>query len=1223
MPPLLTQKALLRAGLNLWLVGLSVLLLALRASPSAAQGTAITPTTGAGNLGTTVNTVGHTVEITGGTRPGNGANLFHSFDQFSVGQADTAQFLNTTPSLPTANILGRVTGGNASNIFGTIDTMSYPGANLFLMNPAGFLFGPSATLNVSGAASFTSADYLRFADNTRFTAMPGPTDALLTVAPVAAFGFLGSNPGAITVQGSQLAVQQGKGIALVGGDITIESGGLDGGITTQPARLSAPGGQITLASVAGPGEQPLVATPATLAAASPGSATVSSQGTIHLTSGSVLQTSSPTGYAGPILIRAGQLVMDYASLEANSAPGAQISASASTTQANVTIQAKDVTLSNGTSITTSTSGDEKAGDITFEVGTLRSNVGRDGLALSAAAPVTIDANSTGRGGAGAISIKGTTGGPADAVLLSNTEIVASVTEAAIPTVAPPISVGEQVISQNTQVTPSVPQPRIEMMAEHVELTNGTVIKADTTGGADAGSITLNVGTLKTQAGPDGRVLISSTSNCESGCAGGQAGDITIQGIPGVTPTETRSYPSVVTPNTADTEVFRFNLARSIDLQGTDVRSEAIGNAPGGMVIMRAAERALFTDSTISVATQDFDINGNKPNGEFARNAGFSRIDILAKDIALKDSKVKADAEVSSLESCPTCPDGPAAGEIWFRAQNSFTADNSSITNTSRGRAQAGITKIIKDHYFSYGAIWEPDYPDQPTNSVTLTNSEITVESQDIGLPGFLRIRANDVRLDHSVLNSTVNNVSDIQGIDVVGAGERGRVILFGRDVQGSILVSAKNLNITGGAIVAPTQGSRIGSRIELYADQLTTQPGSRPGGTIAAPRIFNVDDPTRVVISSSSTGSGGAGRITMAGESKQMPEGSPLPPASSIRLTGTDVLTDTRSDALGGEIEIKANGPVRLHNSTISSNVNDVRQQSTNVPTQGGNIDFSSGSLSMQASVISTLSTGTQNGGNIVLAAQESITASDGSTITANNTGSANAGNITINAGQQFTSTDGAITTESRQASGGNISIFARDMVRLVNSQLNASVQGGPETAGGNIFIDPSFVILQNSQILAQAVQGQGGNIAITTNQFLPDANSVVSASSQFGVSGTVTVQSPTSNLASTWARIQQNYQEAAALLRQRCAAQLGGQQSSFVVAGRDQVPAEPGSWLASPLLTDGQADAVSGVHDDGTSITTRAGPAHDFASVSVRRVPAHGALLTRVVLDRDAGCGS
>ena len=58
--------------------------------------TAITHTTGAGNLGTRMTTDGHTIQITGGTRSdyGTGTNLFHSFDQFSVGSLDTAKFVN-------------------------------------------------------------------------------------------------------------------------------------------------------------------------------------------------------------------------------------------------------------------------------------------------------------------------------------------------------------------------------------------------------------------------------------------------------------------------------------------------------------------------------------------------------------------------------------------------------------------------------------------------------------------------------------------------------------------------------------------------------------------------------------------------------------------------------------------------------------------------------------------------------------------------------------------------------------------------------------------------------------------------------------------------------------------------------------------------------------------------------------------------------------------------
>ena len=193
-------------------------------------------------------------DITGGTRPGGGANLFHSFGDFNIPTNHIANFLNGvsfdgngnpfSAGLPTSNILGRVTGGNISNIFGTIQTSGFTNANLFLINPAGFLFGPSATINVGGVMTFTSSDYIKLTDGTRFNAIPNAAaDALLTASPVSAFGFLGSNPGAITVQGSQFTVAEDTGISLVGGDITIQS-----------SRLSAPSGHINLASIASPGE---------------------------------------------------------------------------------------------------------------------------------------------------------------------------------------------------------------------------------------------------------------------------------------------------------------------------------------------------------------------------------------------------------------------------------------------------------------------------------------------------------------------------------------------------------------------------------------------------------------------------------------------------------------------------------------------------------------------------------------------------------------------------------------------------------------------------------------------------------------------------------------------------------------------------------------------------------------------------------------------------------
>src|SRR5215813_6814748 len=214
-------------------------------------------------------------DITGGTRPGGGVNLYHSFGNFNVPTNNIANFLNSgsvdsagnplAAGLSTANILGRINGGNPSSIFGMIQTNGpggFPNANLFLMNPNGFLFGPTATINVGGMVTFTTADYMRLTDNARFNAVAGPADVLLTAAPVAAFGFLGNNPAAIAVQGSKLQVAQGQSLSLVGGNQGFTATDPDtgnpinvpGGVTITGGQLSAPGGQISLASVASPGE---------------------------------------------------------------------------------------------------------------------------------------------------------------------------------------------------------------------------------------------------------------------------------------------------------------------------------------------------------------------------------------------------------------------------------------------------------------------------------------------------------------------------------------------------------------------------------------------------------------------------------------------------------------------------------------------------------------------------------------------------------------------------------------------------------------------------------------------------------------------------------------------------------------------------------------------------------------------------------------------------------
>jgi filamentous hemagglutinin family protein len=319
-------------------------------------------------LNTAVAQAGTTHTITGGTRPGGGQNLFHSFGIFNIGAGDTANFSNDT-GLATTNILARVNGGQASNIFGRIQTAAnFGAANLFLINPAGWLFGAGASLSVAGAFHATTADYVRFPDvagaQVRFNADNSALPANgLTVNP-SAFGFLSATPVRIAVEGATLQVAANKTLALVSGEAPftgqVETGLKIAGVgatgATSTLRASGAQGQIQIVSVASAGEMVL--------GANPDVSSFATLGQVRLTNGSnvasvgVLDVSGTAANpAGSILIRGGRLVADQsAKMFARN-----IGAGAATATAVDVRLTGDLTLGGGSGIEVRASGAGAAG----------------------------------------------------------------------------------------------------------------------------------------------------------------------------------------------------------------------------------------------------------------------------------------------------------------------------------------------------------------------------------------------------------------------------------------------------------------------------------------------------------------------------------------------------------------------------------------------------------------------------------------------------------------------------------------------------------------------------------------------------------------------------------------------------------------------------------------------------------------------------------------------
>lgn len=133
----------------------------------------------------------------------------------------------------------------------------------------------------------------------------------------------------------------------------------------------------------------------------------------------------------------------------------------------------------------------------------------------------------------------------------------------------------------------------------------------------------------------------------------------------------------------------------------------------------------------------------------------------------------------------------------------------------------------------------------------------------------------------------------------------------------------------------------------------------------------------------------------------------------------------------------------------------------------------------------------------------------------------------------------------------------ARDLVFLRDSAITGSVKSSIGK-GGNITIDPTFVILDNSKIIANAFDGPGGNIRIVTEHFIASPDSIISASSQFGVDGQVEIDSPDTNMIGKIAALTAKFLDSSTLFKAQCEARYNAGLSSLAVQVNNNVEPAP-----------------------------------------------------------------
>ena len=182
--------------------------------------------------GTTVVREGNHFDIIGGRVSSDASNLFHLFEKFSI---DAGQIANFQSEPGIKNILAGVNGGWPSAINGTLQ-VSGGNSNLFLLNPAGIVFGSEARLDVPGSFAAATATGIGLGEN--WFGVEGNNNYAALVGRPSAFLFSNGEKYPI-INMANLAVPSGRDLTLLGGTV-LSSGS-----------LAAPNGNIIVATVPG------------------------------------------------------------------------------------------------------------------------------------------------------------------------------------------------------------------------------------------------------------------------------------------------------------------------------------------------------------------------------------------------------------------------------------------------------------------------------------------------------------------------------------------------------------------------------------------------------------------------------------------------------------------------------------------------------------------------------------------------------------------------------------------------------------------------------------------------------------------------------------------------------------------------------------------------------------------------------------------------------------
>ena len=686
--------------------------------------------------------------------------------------------------------------------------------------------------------------------------------------------------------------------------------------------------------------------------------------------------------------------------------------------------------------------------------------------------------------------------------------------------------GELVVINNSTVFadntgPSDATGGIALDAETVTIGSGSRVTTDVFGGGNGGAIAIQaervdlnggavIGSTTFGAGAGGAITVAaeealvmsgsgSALRAESAGFSSGAGGQVTITVPLVELSD-RAIISTSPSGSGDGGDIVLEVGRLMLTGGAEIRTTAFGSGGAGNLVVMA-------DGAIEVLGEGSRLFTGTGVGSPGR-AGHMRLEAPRVEVA-----------GGSVISTSTAEFSPgAAGDLVIVA-DTLTLSDAIVATSSFDLGPAGDLSITA------------------TDGVTITNGSFVSAFSVGSVPaGAITIRASQLEISGS------RTLVDAAILTPGG---------FAPGIGGDVTIDVGSLALTDGAIVEARTigfGGSTGGTVSVTA---------RDSVTIAGRSVNGVQSG----LEAGSFGSGRGGRVVVEAPRLELRDGGSIDAAARVEGSGGAIEVDVGSLLLagGGRITARTTGEGDAGMIGIDADRISIEGRDSGI--------VSSTSVAVGAPVVPDR---LGNAGPIAVTADR-LALRDGGEINSSSTREGrpgevgDAGNIAIVVADRLEMDRGAITTEAQQSAGGGITLTVGTLVLLGDgSRITSTIFGDRRgDRAGNITIDPRFLILDESDIIARANAGDGGRITIVADNLVRSAGSDIDASSRTGISGTVATSTPEADLSGGLVILEAALLDAASQLRERCASRRDIGASSFTGVGRGGLPPSPDGPLA------------------------------------------------------------